>query len=460
MERNKILRISGYTKVLVFFTFSFIILISANDAYAKTFDVVIPEGSSNPSSSYHFLPSDLTVSVNDKIRWINFDANTHTVTSGSFRGGPDGIFNSGLIEKDDVFAYIVDPTDIGTFSYYCTLHPWMNGIITVLDPDEMAVARVVEAGSIEAAQEHIGTAKEFEETAKEYANTGYENQAAVSFIQSAINYHDAALEYSLLKDHEKAAKNHQEAANQYNIAALNFEIWGDFTQAVIQHFQSSVHHHYAGISYEMMGDNESSRKQFSESILQKRMSKFGSDYVMPPKQQVKWLENPSKIVCREGLEIIFKSTTKEPFCVKPETAGKLIERGWGINPSSQKSQTTSYVEMVNGVQIVTIHANEFKFIPSDLQINKGKTKFVLINDGVGEHELVVYEASKKAIIEKAEMEEDEETIEKNILFEIEEVHGGESDETEVMDLKEGSFIIGCHVPGHYEAGMKGTIEIK
>jgi hypothetical protein len=35
----------------------------------------------------------------------------------------------------------------------------------------------------------------------------------------------------------------------------------------------------------------------------------------------------------------------------------------------------------------------------------------LIDDGVGEHELIVFEASKQDIIIQAEIDEDEETIE-------------------------------------------------
>lgn len=131
------------------------------------------------------------------------------------------------------------------------------------------------------------------------------------------------------------------------------------------------------------------------------------------------------------------------------------------NESEEEDETmfSSYVKMVDGVQIVTINAKEFMFTPSEIEINEGKTKFILINDGVGEHELVVYEASKQEIIQQAELAEDENTIEKNILFEIEEVHPGDSGESDIITLKEGSYVMGCHIVGHYEAGMKGTIEI-
>jgi len=319
----------SFDKIVLFSMLVFLIPTTMNDGYAETFDVVIPQGSASPTNLIHFLHSEITVSVNDKIRWINFDDNTHTVTSGSFQGGPDGIFNSGLLEKNEVFPYIVDSSDIGTLAYYCTLHPWMNGIITVLDPEDMPVARVTESGSLEAVLGHLEEAQSFVESAKEFRDTGYDNQAAVSYIQAGINYHNAALEYALLQDHENAAKYHHEAAIQHHNAALHFEKGQDFTQSVIQHHHAGVHHHFAGVSHEMMEDHKTARKHFAESILHKRMAKFGSDYILPPKHQLQWLADPSELICKEGLNIIFKSTTKEPSCVKPETAARLIERGWG-----------------------------------------------------------------------------------------------------------------------------------
>ena len=320
----------SFDKIILFSLFVFLIPVTIHDVYAETFDIVIPQGAANPANLIHFLPSEITVSVNDKIRWINLDNSAHTTTSGSFQGGPDGIFNSGLMENSEVFPYIVDPSDIGTLSYYCTIHPWMNGIITVLDPEGESVVRITESGSVEAALGHLEEAQSFVESAKEFGDTGYDNQAAVSYIQAGINYHSAALEYALLNDHENAAKYHHEAANQHHNAAVHFENWGDFTQSVIQHHHSGVHHHFAGVSHEIMGEHKTSGKHFAEAILHKGMAKFGSDYVLPPKHQLRWLADPSELVCKEGLELIFKSTTQEPACVKPMTATKLIERGWSM----------------------------------------------------------------------------------------------------------------------------------
>jgi len=48
---------------------------------------------------------------------------------------------------------------------------------------------------------------------------------------------------------------------------------------------------------------------------------------IPPLKQIKLGISHSKITCNEGLELIFKRDNS-PACVKPETAEKLIERGW------------------------------------------------------------------------------------------------------------------------------------
>jgi uncharacterized cupredoxin-like copper-binding protein len=120
----------------------------------------------------------------------------------------------------------------------------------------------------------------------------------------------------------------------------------------------------------------------------------------------------------------------------------------------------SYVKLVDGVQVVTVDAKEFIFAPSEIHITAGKAKFILINSGVGAHEFVVYDASKKDIVDKAELAEDEETIMKNVLFEIDELDAGQSKESDTMILEKGSYVIGCHIPGHYEAGMNGTLIIE
>jgi len=142
---------------------------------------------------------------------------------------------------------------------------------------------------------------------------------------------------------------------------------------------------------------------------------------------------------------------------KPESGNEGNEQ----NEMNEQYETVlpSYLKIIDGVQIVTVNATEFKFAPSDIHISAGPVKFIMVNNGVGEHELVVYEASKVDIVDKAELAGDEETIVKNILFEVDHTPAKQSAESEVIDIKEGSYVIGCHVPGHYQAGMKGTLVV-
>lgn len=52
--------------------------------------------------------------------------------------------------------------------------------------------------------------------------------------------------------------------------------------------------------------------------------------IPPPIKQVNNGVPVNEVICKEGLELIFKSTNGSPACVKPTTAMKLIERGWGV----------------------------------------------------------------------------------------------------------------------------------
>jgi len=51
--------------------------------------------------------------------------------------------------------------------------------------------------------------------------------------------------------------------------------------------------------------------------------------VDPPRKQIASGVAPHEVICTEGLELIFKVTNGFPACVKPSTATKLLERGWG-----------------------------------------------------------------------------------------------------------------------------------
>ncbi len=73
-------------------------------------------------SNTAFIPAEVTVSAGAAVRWINNSSMPHTVTSN------DGLFDE-FLEVDEVFNYIF--SEPGNYSYVCTLHPGMDGIIIV-----------------------------------------------------------------------------------------------------------------------------------------------------------------------------------------------------------------------------------------------------------------------------------------------------------------------------------------
>ena len=70
----------------------------------------------------------LSVSAGQEITWSNDDSAAHTVTSGS-PGATDGIFDSSLFTAGDTFSITLDES--GEYPYFCMVHPWMLGNITV-----------------------------------------------------------------------------------------------------------------------------------------------------------------------------------------------------------------------------------------------------------------------------------------------------------------------------------------
>lgn len=94
--------------------------------------VSIPKGTSIPGCEEVDLcydPPSLIIFSGAEVIWKNNDSSAHTVTSGSAIGGPDGKFDSGLIKSGETFSFRFD--EKGTYSYFCMIHPWATGSVTV-----------------------------------------------------------------------------------------------------------------------------------------------------------------------------------------------------------------------------------------------------------------------------------------------------------------------------------------
>ena len=97
-----------------------------------THTVDMPAGTSVPGceeTNACYLPADITINVGDTVEWINIDTAAHTVTGGSPADGPSGVFDSSLVMADASYAFTFD--DAGSYDYFCMVHPWMVGSVTV-----------------------------------------------------------------------------------------------------------------------------------------------------------------------------------------------------------------------------------------------------------------------------------------------------------------------------------------
>lgn len=119
------------------------ILGSSSFIYAEDYEISIPFGAYNPElntpAEVWYDPPQMFVTIGDTITWYNDDRESHTVTSGKSSGRfgwmsddfgtPDGYFNSDRFMPGESWSYKFEES--GTYSYYCTIHPWMEGVVIV-----------------------------------------------------------------------------------------------------------------------------------------------------------------------------------------------------------------------------------------------------------------------------------------------------------------------------------------
>jgi len=98
----------------------------------QTVIVSLPKDSAVPGcevSDQCFIPSMISINAGDTVSWSNDDTAAHTVTSGTPQDGPDGVFDSSLFMAGATFDVTFDSS--GNYDYFCMVHPWMAGIVSV-----------------------------------------------------------------------------------------------------------------------------------------------------------------------------------------------------------------------------------------------------------------------------------------------------------------------------------------
>ena len=91
--------------------------------------IIIPNGNSAIANKAFYFPLNLEVMRGTTVTWQNEDNIAHVIQSQDGHGNLVSLYNSGILNTGDTFSYkFVKP---GTYYYFCTIHPWRTGVVTV-----------------------------------------------------------------------------------------------------------------------------------------------------------------------------------------------------------------------------------------------------------------------------------------------------------------------------------------
>ena len=102
---------------------------ASNDNTYRTSNIIIPNGNANIGHTGFYIPLNLEVKEDTTVVWVNEDTVPHTVQSIDEKGNIIGLFNSAPLDTGERFAYTFEKE--GTYNYFCSLHPWRVGVVTV-----------------------------------------------------------------------------------------------------------------------------------------------------------------------------------------------------------------------------------------------------------------------------------------------------------------------------------------
>jgi plastocyanin len=78
--------------------------------------------------NFEFVPAQLTVKAGATVTWTNADDIPHTVVATA------RTFRSKALDTDDKFSFTF--TTPGSYEYFCSLHPHMKAMVTVVGREQ------------------------------------------------------------------------------------------------------------------------------------------------------------------------------------------------------------------------------------------------------------------------------------------------------------------------------------
>lgn len=101
-----------------------------------------------------------------------------------------------------------------------------------------------------------------------------------------------------------------------------------------------------------------------------------------------------------------------------------------------------------------------RFEPETIDVKKGETiTFKLVNEDDVFHQFVLGDEEAQASYDEEMKAMGDEPMDMDDEANVRTLEGGETKELDWTFEEAGTVVYGCHQPGHYEAGMKGTITV-
>jgi uncharacterized cupredoxin-like copper-binding protein len=150
-------------------------------------------------------------------------------------------------------------------------------------------------------------------------------------------------------------------------------------------------------------------------------------------------------------------------------AAALAVAGCGGSDSTTDTQApadastaTTTAPQANAPSALTVTMSDFAFTPKDVTAPAGEITITAPNEGKAPHELVLVKSdlAPGALPTLANGEADEDSFAAaDLPGEIGETEAGATG-TLTVTLPAGKYVMLCNVPGHYKAGMYGTLTVQ
>ena len=140
----------------------------------------------------------------------------------------------------------------------------------------------------------------------------------------------------------------------------------------------------------------------------------------------------------------------------------VLASGCGGDDGTTVTNAETEAAAAPKAQSIEIKMGEFFFDPSNATAKEGPTTIEAPNIGQAEHELVLFKSDMNPakLPTEANGAVDEEKMDQvaEEAGEIPDVEAGKT-KSEEFELAPGEYVMFCNLPGHYAAGMYGTLTV-